>query len=283
MNSKIFGTINAASWDPHVNQFAELGTVNSYNVMNSVDVCDICKTGESVLSEGSSISIQDGCRCGKSEAPKVENTGGAVDISLVATEQKPEEEVVDPINESDYIEPSTTEPAKTATGQTYISDSDTVISAPNTESTITDAEPAPIEGSSGDEGIRIIGKDKEAFEKFCAGELSSIEYAINITIIILFIAMSVMAMLILFKLAYKSCKHCGSKCSNVCPKCGLCRNCCNCYKANDKQEKGNDYSNGYGYTGGNYDVYSSEDGIDSSDACPECNGMGGGALVGTIV
>ena len=143
-------------------------------------------------------------------------------------------------------------------------------------------------------GVRIIGKDGEAFEKFCTGELTSIEYAINITIIILFIAMSVMAMLILFKLAYKYCKVCGSRCSNACPNCGLCRNCCTCYASttdnNNKQGRTNnhasDYSNGYGYTGGSFDdngIYSLGDGNnDYEDKCPSCNGIGGGALVGTI-
>ena len=232
MNSKVFGTINANSWNPAGHQFDELSGITSNKVMTSVDVCNICKTGESLLSEGSSVTVQDGCRCSKAEAPKVENTGGVIDVSSLATdgsindEQEDEQET-----KSDYVENEEKEPevATTATGQTYIGDNDTVLhkeeEPPIIEQPAQETETPITETSE----VEIIGKDDGALEKFCAGEMTTIEYAVNITIIVLFIAISVIAILILFKLAYRSCKNCGSKCK-LCKKCGKCKYCCNCQK-----------------------------------------------------
>ena len=234
MNSKVFGTVNANTWargDEMGNQFNVLNGISNPNSRSSVvDVCQLCKNpGETQLSPDSDVYIDEGCRCSVSQAPDSTTGGAVIDVAEVAT--KPESTQEQELEqESDYVEssPVVDAVASGSVGNKYISENNTVAPSDLTQSVAQQQEQPVVQQS--DEPIEIIGKDEGAIEKFYSGQMTPLEYSINITIIILFIAISLMAIMMIFKLAYCKCLSCGSKCSHVCPRCGRCEQCCRCHE-----------------------------------------------------
>ena len=259
MNSKVFGTINANTWakgDEIGNQFNVLNSIsNPISRSSVVDVCQLCKNPTDVqMSPDSEIYISEGSRCSQSQAPASTTSGSIIDVAEIATEQVNEPEQ---INEGDYVSysPVLDAVANGATDAKYISENNTIAPSDLTDN-ITEAtsdQPVINESSieqsnneqqtTADEHIdeqqspSIIGKDDGAIEKFYTGQMTPLEYSINITIIILFIAISVMAIMMIFKMAYCKCLRCGNKCSHVCTKCGKCEHCCQCYDLINHQKQ----------------------------------------------
>ena len=261
MNSKVFGSINPNTWAVNGeigHQFDVLNAISNPKSYSTIDVCQLCKNpGDVKLSPDSVISVDEGCRCNKSEAPANTSGGAVVDVSNLATEESAptveeviaatavEPQVVETPEGGDYVESSPTVEA-TATGETkYIAENNTVAPSDATdeinaqaveeqtqkaieEQNAQLAEAEQAEEAAQSEQVEIVGVDDGAIEKFCTGRMSPIEYSINITIIILFIAISVMAIMMIFKLAYSKCLGCGGSCGKVCPRCGCCERCCEC-------------------------------------------------------
>lgn len=75
--------------------------------------------------------------------------------------------------------------------------------------------------------------EKSTVEHFCTEHWESVASSIMIVIVILFIAISVIAILGLFSIVNavcgnEYCSECGKCCLFVCPKCGCCGKCCKC-------------------------------------------------------
>ena len=256
MNNKVFGTINAATWatgNEIGHQFSVLNSISNGKERGVVDVCNLCKTGEERLSPDSVITVQDGCRCKAQEAPEITTNGTIMDIADIGKDEpntgvEQQMEVIEeikaeqqPEENGDYAEQSAEVKALTPEPNKYISENDTPVQQldTNNDETVNNDEPISDETSndentsdetSNESGeVDIIIKDDGALEKFCTGQMNTIEYAINITIIILFIAISVMAILMIFKLACCKCCACGVSCGKLCPRCGKCSHCCECH------------------------------------------------------
>ena len=145
------------------------------------------------------------------------------------------EEIIEPELEGDYVEESNVQPNN---DNTYVSENDTVIEQEETQLPVEVNEPSEtgctecekkLHESVDEDKVEVIGVDKEAFNRFCSGQMNSIEYALNITIIIIAIAISVIAINTLFKIAVmnvEQCYKCHAKGGKLCPKCGGCERCC---------------------------------------------------------
>lgn len=272
MNSKVFGTINANTWakgDELGNQFNVLNTIS--NPSSYVDICNVCKRpGDIQMSPDSLIYVNEGGEESKSTTGSgvVDITEVAKDKSALVNDTKQQEET-----DNDYVEssPIVGAVAGGATNAKYISENNTVAPSDLTDSisdstvaeqqaeqdneqveTPTETEQSQPETEQSEpetpatetnepeqqesEPVAVIGKDEGAVEKFCTGQMSALEYSINITIIILFIAISIMAIMLIFKMAYCKCLGCGSKCSHICPKCGKCDDCCVCHQTNQTNQ-----------------------------------------------
>ena len=87
-----------------------------------------------------------------------------------------------------------------------VSDNDTVVTGRNNVAT---QQESTVKESCGCAQKFGLINNKENFKRFCSGRMSSIEYAINIAIVIIFIALSVMAFQLIFSLAARnSTCHC---------------------------------------------------------------------------
>ena len=214
MNNKVFGTINAATWatgDEIGRQFDVLNNISRGKESSVIDVCDLCKSGSVELSPDSIINVEEGCRCKAKEAPNLTTGGGIVDVADMAngglgSQQLREDIINEEINKNNnYIidsAPSNDAPSNDVqTNEQETNDSATNDAPTNDSQTneqATNDTPTKSE-------IQVVGVDDGAVEKFCSGHMSSIEYSINIAIIILFISISVMAIMTIFKLSIKCC------------------------------------------------------------------------------
>lgn len=232
MNSKVFGTINAASWavgDEIGRQFDVLNGIARGKEGGVVDVCNLCKNeGDVKMSPDSIITVDRGCRCQAKDAPNITSGAGIVDVADLgndgSTMQARDELRYDMATEEqqnvggDYVEQDPTTAAIVENNNKptiYMSENDTIAPSdvqPVELAPVEQVEPeqVPVEEVSTEqpaESVDIVGVDDGAVEKFCSGHMSPIEYSINITIIILFIAISLTAILMIFKLAKKCSKY----------------------------------------------------------------------------
>lgn len=235
MNSRVFDGVNTHTFLDNADighRFQVLNTMTSANGGKLIDVCNLCKNETDVqMSPDSIIStsdFHDGCR---------HDDDIASDVNITANYDQPTD-----ITQGDYINNS--QPTSdNSSGQTYVSENDTVISsdqsttpsAPDTSIQQYNQQPQDdTECTDCAQKLDIIGKDDGAIEKFCTGRMNKVEYAVNITIIIIFVAISIMAIQLLFKIAaihsIYCCRNCKCECSKICPKCNKCSTCCNCNK-----------------------------------------------------
>lgn len=75
--------------------------------------------------------------------------------------------------------------------------------------------------------------EKTTIEHFCTEHWETVSSGIIIVIVILFLALSVIAIMIIFGGCFgepSNCAACGKYCSDICPMCNCCSRCCKCDK-----------------------------------------------------